>query len=131
MNLPQPLTQHQLHIALLVADGLANKEIARRIGLKEHTIATELKPIFRKLGVTNRVQCAVTITRAQLERHNPPPSDQPPLWHTIIHQETTSLKAHNTTTSCAHAALDTAALLADVLAGLVHRLETLESKARS
>ena len=58
---PQPsdesakLTGREREIVNLVADGLRNKEIARRLDIAEGTVKVHLNNIYRKLGVDNRV----------------------------------------------------------------------------
>jgi hypothetical protein len=39
-----------------VADGLGNREIARKLSLSEHTIKNYMFRIFDKLGISNRVE---------------------------------------------------------------------------
>ena len=48
------LTEREQQIVLLVAEGLSNKEIARRINLTEGTIKIHLHNIYDKLEVPNR-----------------------------------------------------------------------------
>ncbi|MFF3330848.1 LuxR C-terminal-related transcriptional regulator [Streptomyces sp. NPDC002888] len=45
-------------IALLVSDGLTNRQIATRVFLSPHTINYYLRRIFRKLGIASRVELA-------------------------------------------------------------------------
>jgi two-component system, NarL family, nitrate/nitrite response regulator NarL len=52
------LTGREAEIARLVADGLANKEIARRLDVTEGTVKIHLHNIFKKLQVTNRASLA-------------------------------------------------------------------------
>jgi hypothetical protein len=40
----------------LVADGLGNREIARKLNLSEHTIKNYMFRVFDKLGISNRVE---------------------------------------------------------------------------
>ncbi len=40
----------------LVVDGLANREIAKELGLSEHTIKNYVFRIFDKVGISNRVE---------------------------------------------------------------------------
>ena len=52
---PEPgLTPRQLQLLRLVADGLTNAQIARRLGLSEGTVRTHLENIFSRLQVTSR-----------------------------------------------------------------------------
>jgi two-component system, NarL family, nitrate/nitrite response regulator NarL len=50
----QRLTAREQQIVLLVAEGLSNKEIARRIELTEGTIKIHLHNIYEKLEIPNR-----------------------------------------------------------------------------
>ena len=50
------LTGREEQVVALVADGLSNREIARELGLSEHTIKKYLFRIFDKLGVSSRVE---------------------------------------------------------------------------
>ena len=45
--------------APLVADGLANKPIARKLSISERTVKAHLTNIFARLGVTDRTQAAL------------------------------------------------------------------------
>ncbi|HMK22353.1 MAG TPA: LuxR C-terminal-related transcriptional regulator [Terriglobales bacterium] len=40
----------------LVAEGLSNRDIARELGLSEHTVKKYLFRIFDKLGISTRVE---------------------------------------------------------------------------
>ena len=53
------LTPREREVAALVAEGLSNAEIARRLVLSEGTVANHLAHIMRRLGAGNRVQVAV------------------------------------------------------------------------
>ena len=48
------LTAREREIAVLVADGLTNKEIGVELFISENTVKTQLKRIFEKLGVESR-----------------------------------------------------------------------------
>jgi DNA-binding NarL/FixJ family response regulator len=43
----------------LVAQGLANKQIARRLGISERTVKAHLTNVFSALGVSDRTQAAL------------------------------------------------------------------------
>lgn len=53
------LSERELGIAALIAEGLSNDEIARRIHLAVPTVKTNISRIMEKLEATNRVQIAV------------------------------------------------------------------------
>jgi len=53
------LTEHETHILRLVAQGLANKEIAHLLGIVERTVEYHLGEIFRRLDVTSRTAAVV------------------------------------------------------------------------
>jgi DNA-binding NarL/FixJ family response regulator len=50
------LTKRQEEVSVLVADGLSNKEVAKQLGLSEHTVSNYLFKIYEKLGISNRVE---------------------------------------------------------------------------
>jgi DNA-binding CsgD family transcriptional regulator len=53
-----PLTPQEQRVAGLVAEGLANKEIAARLVVSTKTVEGHLRNIFEKLGATSRTQVA-------------------------------------------------------------------------
>lgn len=53
------LSVRQRQILLMVADGLANKEIAARLEIAEGTVKAHMHAIFKHLDVTNRTQAVV------------------------------------------------------------------------
>jgi DNA-binding NarL/FixJ family response regulator len=57
-----PLTPREREVAVLVVDGLADREIAERLHLSHHTVSQYVKRIYRKLDVDSRV----ALTRALL-----------------------------------------------------------------
>ncbi len=54
----QSLTATERAVSLLVAEGLTNGAVARRLYISPHTVNTHLRHVFAKLGVTNRVALA-------------------------------------------------------------------------
>ncbi len=57
------LTNRERQVLDLVAEGLANKLIARRLGISEKTVKAHLTSIFAALGVTDRTQAALWAER--------------------------------------------------------------------
>jgi len=64
------LTRRELEILRLVAEGLTNEEIGKRIFISEKTVKTHLTNIFDKLKVNNRFKAALLIMNRAAE---PPP----------------------------------------------------------
>jgi DNA-binding NarL/FixJ family response regulator len=58
-NASQQLTARELEVLRLVGDGLANKQIARRLGIAERTVKAHLTSVFQTLGVVDRTQAAL------------------------------------------------------------------------
>jgi DNA-binding NarL/FixJ family response regulator/Arc/MetJ-type ribon-helix-helix transcriptional regulator len=58
-----PLTNRERQILALVARGLANKQIAGRLGISEKTVKTHLGSAFQRLGVSDRTQAALWAER--------------------------------------------------------------------
>jgi DNA-binding CsgD family transcriptional regulator len=52
------LTDTERAVSRLVAEGLTNAAVARRLYMSPHTVNTHLRHIFAKLGVSNRVALA-------------------------------------------------------------------------
>lgn len=53
---PADLTARELEILRLVAEGLSNSEMARRLWVTEQTVKFHLANVYRKLGVANRTE---------------------------------------------------------------------------
>lgn len=53
------LSPREREVLGLVVDGLANKHIARRLGISERTVKAHLTNVFQHLGVTDRTQAAL------------------------------------------------------------------------
>ncbi|MFN8125800.1 MAG: response regulator transcription factor [Candidatus Nanopelagicales bacterium] len=53
------LTAKQVEVLTLVAEGLPNRLVARRLGISEKTVKAHLTQIYTSLGVTDRVQAAL------------------------------------------------------------------------
>lgn len=71
LPLPQPttappdwsarLTSREREVALAVASGAANKEVARQLGITERTVKAHTGAIFEKLGVRDRLQLSLVV----------------------------------------------------------------------
>jgi DNA-binding NarL/FixJ family response regulator len=61
--IPTSLTPREREVLTLLADGLANKQIARRLGIAEKTVKAHLTRVFAALDVTDRTQAALWVTR--------------------------------------------------------------------
>lgn len=59
----EALTGTELKVARLVAQGLSNPEIARRLYVSRHTVNAHLSHILAKLGVSSRVEVATEAAR--------------------------------------------------------------------
>ena len=53
------LSPREREVLDLVGEGLANKQIARRLGIAERTVKAHLTSVFQALGVTDRTQAAL------------------------------------------------------------------------
>jgi DNA-binding NarL/FixJ family response regulator len=69
--LPRPahkLSPREREVLALVAEGLPNKTVARRLGISEKTVKTHLTSVFTTLGVTDRTAAALWAQRNGLTR---------------------------------------------------------------
>jgi DNA-binding NarL/FixJ family response regulator len=62
----EDLTEREREVLGLVADGMPNKLIARRLGISERTVKGHLTHIFQRIGVTDRTQAALWASRHRL-----------------------------------------------------------------
>lgn len=53
------LTTREIEVLELIAEGMINKEIAKRLYISEKTVKNHVSNIFRKLNVTDRTQAAI------------------------------------------------------------------------
>jgi DNA-binding CsgD family transcriptional regulator len=63
-----PLTARELEVAELIAEGLTNQAIARRLSVAPRTAEAHVENIRRKLQVRSRTQIAVWVTEHRLRR---------------------------------------------------------------
>jgi len=57
------LTARELEVLGLVRRGLANKQIARRLGISERTVKAHLTSCYQRIGVADRTQAALWAER--------------------------------------------------------------------
>jgi DNA-binding NarL/FixJ family response regulator len=57
------LTPRETEVLALVRKGLANKQIARRLGISERTVKAHLTSTFQRIGVIDRTQAALWAER--------------------------------------------------------------------
>lgn len=63
---PEPLTERETDVLRLLAQGQANKQIARSLQIGEQTVKTHVSNILSKLGVQSRTQAALHAVRVGL-----------------------------------------------------------------
>jgi DNA-binding NarL/FixJ family response regulator len=63
---PEALSARESTVLRLVALGMANKQIARELGISESTVKSHLNSIFGKLGLLSRTQVALYAARSGL-----------------------------------------------------------------
>jgi DNA-binding NarL/FixJ family response regulator len=51
-----------------VSEGLANREIASKLAVNEHTVNNYLFRIYNKLGLSNRVELAICVMKSRQEQ---------------------------------------------------------------
>jgi DNA-binding NarL/FixJ family response regulator len=54
----EPLTEREWQVAVLVAEGRVNKEVATELGLSPATVKGYLETVYAKLGIHGRVELA-------------------------------------------------------------------------
>lgn len=59
----QALTEREREMLVLLAEGLGNKQMARRLRISEKTVKAHLTSAFRRIGVTDRTQAALWAER--------------------------------------------------------------------
>ena len=57
------LTEREREVLALVAEGLPNKQIARRLEISEKTVKAHLTSVFRAIGVNDRMQAGLWARR--------------------------------------------------------------------
>ena len=55
-SLIEPLTAREMEVIQLMAQGLANKQIALALSISEHTVKFHLSSLYAKLGISSRTE---------------------------------------------------------------------------
>ncbi len=64
--LAEPLSERELEVLDLLAEGLSNKLLAHRLSISEHTVKTHVASIFAKLGASSRTEAVSQAIRRGL-----------------------------------------------------------------
>jgi DNA-binding CsgD family transcriptional regulator len=64
------LTPREEEVAVLVSHGLTNRQIASELSISEHTVATHITKILKRLGLSSRARLSAWVAERRL-----PPSD--------------------------------------------------------
>jgi DNA-binding CsgD family transcriptional regulator len=71
------LTRRQQEVAICLAEGLSNADIAQRLTITEGTVANHIEQILRRLGLSSRTQIAVwTVERGLFRSDYEEPADE-------------------------------------------------------
>ena len=70
----EPLTEGEMAVLRLVAQGVDNQDIAQALGYSVYTVANRLRTIYEKLHVTNRTQAALYALRQGWATLDEPPA---------------------------------------------------------
>ena len=60
-----PLTRREVEVSALVSQGLPNKTVAYRLGLREGTVKLHLHNIYRKLGLSGRTGLILALAKRE------------------------------------------------------------------
>ncbi len=67
-----PLTDRETDVLTLIARGLRNAEVAEALGLAPMTVASYIKSVYRKLGISSRAEASWHATRLGLNQKESP-----------------------------------------------------------
>lgn len=65
-KLLEELSARELDVLKLIARGFSNDEIARTLFISPHTVKNHVSNIYRKMGMDDRTQVAITALRLGL-----------------------------------------------------------------
>lgn len=61
------LTNQESKVASYICHGLRNKEIAQKLDISEQTVKSHCNRIYKKFGVTDRLQLALLYSKSSLK----------------------------------------------------------------
>lgn len=61
------LTPREVDVLAAIAEGLSNKEIARRLDISLHTVKFHIESLFRKLGARTRTQALAKAAERRID----------------------------------------------------------------
>jgi len=70
-SLLEPLSEREIEVLSLIADGLSNREIAERLVLSVGTVKVHTRNIYSKLNVGSRTQAIAQAARYNIGLHGP------------------------------------------------------------
>ncbi len=70
---PEPLTEREMAVLRLLAQGQTNHEIAQHLEVSENTVKTHIRHLMAKLGVRSRTQVLIVAMRLGLLTRDLPP----------------------------------------------------------
>jgi DNA-binding NarL/FixJ family response regulator len=73
---PSLMTEREQSLVNLVAEGLTNRDISKRLSLSEHTVRNYLFRIFNKVGISNRLELAIYAISRREGDHPMGPSER-------------------------------------------------------
>lgn len=59
----ESLTETELRVAELAAEGFTNPQIAEQLFISRHTVVSHMKHVFSKLGINSRIKLAAQVSR--------------------------------------------------------------------
>jgi DNA-binding NarL/FixJ family response regulator len=65
--MPSPLTPRERQLIGVILEGAGNREIAERLGLKVQTVKNQLATLYRKTGVSSRLELAMFAVTGRLD----------------------------------------------------------------